>query len=291
MLKLGTATLRKLIDLDPFVLPLDFLLPGAEIARLEHERALLAPDHIDFAGSNVLLGVHSFLLQAGELNMLIDTCVGEHKERPRRPEWHRRKAGGYLAALAGAGLRPEDIDLVFCTHLHADHVGWNTCLEGGRWVPTFPNARYVIGRKELSHWQAEEAAAPGSHNHGAYADSVLPIVESGLCETVEDGFELASGMEVVPLFGHSPGQIGLDMDCRDGTHALICGDAFHSPAQVFRPGWSSRFCHDGDAATRLRLELLERSAEDGALLLPAHIRNVHGMRILRHGAGFRPELI
>lgn len=291
MLKFSTAILTKLVDLDPFILPLDFILPSAEMAQLEHERALLAPDHIDFEGNKLLLSVHSFLLQIGGLNILIDTCIGEHKERPRRSEWHQREAGSYLATLAGAGLRPEDVDVVFCTHLHADHVGWNTRLEGGRWVPTFPNARYIVGREELSHWQAEEMAAPGSHNHGAYADSVLPIVESGLCETVEDGFELVSGMRVVSLFGHSPGQIGLDMDCRNGRHALFCGDTFHSPAQVFQPEWSSRFCYDGEAAARLRQDLLERSAEDGALLLPAHIRNAHGMRILRQSVGFRPELV
>lgn len=291
MLTLGQATLEKIVDIDPFSLPIDFILPDADLDELRRLDPGLAPDHVDFATGTLLLGVHSFLLRTGTLNILIDSCVGEDKERPRRRDWHRRKDTGFLRALAGAGLRPDDIDIVMCTHLHADHVGWNTRLDNGRWVPTFPRARYVIGRAELEHWQTMEREEPGIHNHGAFTDSVLPILEHELCEPVDDGFELFDGALIVPLAGHSPGQIGLDLHYGPNAHALFCGDAFHSPVQVYRPDWSSRFCADSELAAGLRRALCERSAGDGTLLLPAHVRGAHGMRVLSDGTRHRPQMV
>ncbi|WP_206026897.1 MBL fold metallo-hydrolase [Jiella endophytica] len=291
MLNLGAATLEKIVDIDPFVLPADLLLPGCDLRELANHADLLAPDHVDFAAPAILLSLHSFVLRIAGRIVLIDSCVGEDKPRPRRADWHQRKGTGYLDRLGAAGLTPADVDIVLCTHLHADHVGWNTKREDGRWVPTFPNARYVIGRRELDHWEAAEREAPGSHNHGAFADSVLPVIEAGLVERVDDGVSLFSGAEIVPLAGHSPGQIGLDLRSRDGHHALFCGDAIHSPVQVFRPHWSSRFCFDKAAAGRLRQSLLERAAEDDTLLLPAHLRGACGMRIVPDRDGFRPLMV
>jgi len=289
-MRLGQAELHRIIDIDPFPIVMDFLIPDALIGEMQAHADVLAPDHVDFQAGTVLLGLQSYVLKAGGLNVLIDACVGEHKERPIRPDWHRRSDTGYLAALARAGLRPEDIDVVLCTHLHADHVGWNTRLENGRWVPTFPRARYLIGVAELAHWQEEERIDPGRHNHGAYADSVLPVVEAGLVDVVEGGFSLGPGMRIVPLPGHSPGQIGLDLDCGADGHALFCGDAFHSPVQVYRPHWSSRFCADPVAAARMRVELLEQSQAEGTMLIPAHIRNATGLRARRLDGGFHPVM-
>lgn len=287
----GPATLERIVDLDPFALPLGFIMPGATVEAIRHLEPVLAPHHVDFAAGNILLGVHSLLLRAGRLNVLIDACVGENKERPRRPEWHRRTASGYLDRLKAAGLAPDEVDIVLCTHLHADHVGWHTRLDNGRWVPTFPKARYLIGRTELTHWQAHESAEPGRHNHGAYADSVLPVIEAGLDELVDDGFDLARGMRIETLPGHSPGQIGLCLDCGTAGKALFCGDAVHSPVQVFKPEWASAFCHDREQAVRTRIGLFERAAEGDLLLVPAHLRGAWGMRIRRQHEGFRPEFV
>ncbi len=291
MLTLGEARVTKIMDLDPFVLLFDVLLPDGDIEAISGERALLAPDHVDFEARTLLLGVHSFLLQIGGLNILIDSCVGEHKPRPRRAEWDNRQNSGYLQRLAQAGLSPADIDIVMCTHLHADHAGWNTRLENGRWVPTFPNARYVMGRKELDHWQAEERRVPGQQNHSVFSDSVLPVIEAGLTEPVDDGFELLRGLEIVPLHGHTPGQIGLDLAYGSDEHAVFCGDAIHSPVQVFQPQWSSAFCSDPEMSARTRHALLQRSADEGTLLLPAHFRGVFGMRAQRTNGGFRPDMV
>lgn len=292
MLNFGPATIEKIVDMDPFVLPFDLIMPGRDPEELRGEAKLLAPDHVDFERKAILISLHSFLLRIGGLNILIDSCVGECKHRPRRADWHDRRDTGYLAQLAAAGLRPEDVDIVMCTHLHADHVGWNTRLENGRWVPTFPNARYLMGREELAHWRAEEAAAPGVANHGVYADSVLPVIEAGLAEIVDEGFELIRGLRITDLRGHSPGQIGLELNCPTAGHAHFCADAFHSPVQVFKPDWSSAFCHDADQAAALRRRLREEAAETNTLLLPAHLRNACGMRIQRTAAGgYTPVMV
>lgn len=291
MYHLGTATLHRIVDIDPFALPLDFLFPGAKLEHLSHARSVLMPHHLDFASGHVLLGIQSFLLRTANLNILIDSCVGEHKARPRRSEWHERSATGYMDRLAAAGVAPHDIDIVLCTHLHADHVGWNTRLESGRWVPTFANARYLIGRSELQHWQAEEVLAAGRHNHGSFADSILPVIEAGQCETVEDGFELAPNLAIIALPGHSPGQVGVSLACGKDRPVLFCGDAIHSPVQVYRPDWTTAFCFDREEAIRQRGALLARSADTGALLVPSHIRHANGMHIDRRGAGWQPVFV
>jgi len=147
--------MHRIVDLDPFTLPLSFLFPDADMAMIRHVEPVLAPHHVDYDQGLILLGIQSLLLRTATLTILIDTCVGEHKPRPRRPEWHERSGSAFLERLAGAGVTPEHVDIVLCTHLHADHVGWNTRLSNGRWVPTFSKARYLIGRSELAHWQAE----------------------------------------------------------------------------------------------------------------------------------------
>ncbi len=294
MLTLGSATIEKITDIDPFVLPASLLLPGHDVSELRGEAASLSPLHVDFQAETLLLGLHSFLLRTAGLNILIDSCVGEHKQRPRRADWHQRSATGYLARLAKAGVTPDDIDVVMCTHLHADHIGWNTRLENGRWVPTFPNARYLVGATELAHWLSEEGTQPGTHNHGAFADSVLPLLEAQLVEDVSEGFSLATGLNIFACPGHSPGQIGLDLDCGVAGRARFCGDALHSPVHVFRPDWSTAFCHDPQQAALTRKRLLAQAADEDVVLLPAHQRGAMAMRIHRDRAGpavFRPEYL
>jgi glyoxylase-like metal-dependent hydrolase (beta-lactamase superfamily II) len=290
-MKLGEATLSRIVDIDPFALGLSFLFPAADIDQLRSDAKLLAPDHLDFETGNLLLGIQSFVLRIGDLSILIDSCVGEDKQRPRRPDWHLRRGTSYLAALAEAGVTPETVDIVLCTHLHADHVGWNTRLENGRWVPTFPRARYMIGRTELARWEDEERRAPGTANHGAFVDSILPVRQSGQIETVDEGFELARGVSILALPGHSPGQVGLDLDYGQGRHALFCGDAIHSPVQVLKPEWSSAFCSNPAEAVASRIGLLERSAEEGSLIIPSHIRNAIGFNVDRCGCNYRPAFV
>ncbi|MBC9178306.1 MBL fold metallo-hydrolase [Pseudoroseomonas ludipueritiae] len=282
---IGDAVVDVIADIDRFALPAGFL-PDCDLDALLPHRALLEPDHVDFAGGTFLLGVQALLLRVAGLVVLVDTCVGENKSRPNHPAWHERSATGFLERLAAVGVAPEAVDVVFCTHLHADHVGWNTRLLNGRWVPTFPRARYLIGKRELAQWMGRAQQDPGV-NHGSHADSLLPVLEAGLVETVEDGHELAPGVTLVPLPGHTKGQMGLRLE-RNGARAIFCGDAIHSPVQVLRPEWSSRVCTDPQAAIATRRDLLECAADEGALLVPAHFRNCGCARVRREGEGFLP---
>jgi glyoxylase-like metal-dependent hydrolase (beta-lactamase superfamily II) len=219
----------------------------------------------------------------------VDTCVGEHKERPNRPVWHQRKDTGYLTRLAALGLRPEDIDLVMCTHLHPDHVGWNTQLSNGQWVPTFPKAKYVMGNSEFDHWmELSKVQTDPPVNQGSFADSVLPIVANQQEQFVSVGDQLADGLSIVDLAGHTKGQIGLDINGGTGTRAIICGDAIHSPVQVLFPDWSSAFCHDGQQAATTRKSLLTCAATEDVILVPNHLKG-DGMRVEAKAGGFMPR--
>lgn len=286
----GDLSVTRITDMPRFALALDFLLPAASLDALQPHRACLDGAHVDFATGEVLLGVHSLLVRHGGMVILVDTCVGECKPRERRADWHNRRASGYLEALAREGLRPEDVDLVMCTHLHADHVGWNTMLEDGRWVPTFPRARYVFGRAECDHWQAEEARAAGVANHGAWADSVAPVIAAGQADLAAAGDLLHDVLRITDMAGHSPGQIGLEMATPEGA-VMFCGDAVHSPVQLFFPDWASRFCHDPVQAVATRRALLDRAATEGMILFPAHLRDALGLRVERAGAGFVPRYL
>jgi glyoxylase-like metal-dependent hydrolase (beta-lactamase superfamily II) len=287
--ELAKITIHRIVDLDLFAIPIETLFPGASLARLDPAaREILADRHVDFAGGKVLLVIQSHLLRFAGKTILLDACVGEHKSRPLRPRWDNRSSTSYLANLAAAGCAPEDIDIVMCTHLHADHVGWNTRLQSGRWVPTFPNARYVMTQREIDQ-RAEDAAKSPQANHGSYQDSVLPILDAGLVKIAKPGDDLVDGAMLLDLAGHSPGQIGLELAAGDGAHFIFCGDAIHSPVQVFQPDWSSGFCSDPAQAVRTRGMLLQRAASEDLWLIPAHLRGT-GMRITEKNGAFAPQI-
>ena len=260
-----------LVDIDRFELPIAQFLPEAEPGQVESALTLLEPEHVDVERGMLLLAIQTFVLHCAGRTILIDTCVGEGKERPLIPDFSRRHHSGFLERLAKAGVKPESVDLVFCTHLHVDHVGWNTRLLDGRWVPTFPNARYLIGRRELEYWQDQRRGPDGDALQlGAFEDSVLPILEAGRVDLVDDGHELGPKQSLVPLPGHTPGQMGVRLD--GAVRALFCGDAIHSPLQVLDPGLSTTGCVDREQARRVRRALLENAAQEHRLVVPAHFR-------------------
>ncbi len=279
--------IETIVDLDLYEMPLSMLLPAGNVAALEPWRHLFEGDHVDYARGMVRIAIKSNVARVGGQTILVDACVGEHKERPQRVEWHQRQGTDFLSKLAQVGCRPEDIDIVMCTHLHADHVGWNTRLENGKWTPTFPNARYIVGYEELAYWQAQAAKSP-EVNHGSYQDSVLPVLEAGMIDTVAANDEVADGAVIVPLPGHTAGQIGLQISQLNGPDVLFCGDAIHSPVQVPYPEWASFLCFDPSAAINTRESIIERASSSDLVLAPAHVREAFGMRIKREGARHRP---
>jgi glyoxylase-like metal-dependent hydrolase (beta-lactamase superfamily II) len=229
---IGEAVVDVIVDDDDYALPLDFL-PGVDAAALASHRAVLEPDFLDLAQGRLRVAVQSYVLRSGGRTILIDSCIGDDRDRPQVPVWNQRHGTGFLDRMRRAGADPAAVDTVFCTHLHVDHVGWNTHLADGRFVPTFPNARYLFGRAEIADWMAKREAGTIPALHGAaIEDSVIPILDAGLADLVNGGHELAPGLVLTPLPGHTSGQMGVVLEHRAGR-AIFCADAMHSPIQIF----------------------------------------------------------
>ena len=195
----------------------------------------------------------------GGKTILIDTCVGNHKSRKHRPKWDMMNTP-YLDRLKAAGVTPDQIDMVMCTHLHVDHVGWNTRLDNGRWVPTFPKARYVFGKTEFDYWSETHARTPAP----PFGDSVLPVVEAGLTQMVEGAAQLDENLKVEPAPGHTPGTIAIKFESK-GEKGLFCGDILHHAVQVYHPEWNSFACLDQENARKSRRAAIEHCAGSGAM--------------------------
>jgi len=244
----------------------------------------MAPGHYEAATGRLLLSMHSWLVDTGKVKILIDSCIGNDKERPGRPDWCDLQTP-FVERLAAAGVRPEDIDYVLCTHLHADHVGWNTRRVDGRWVPTFPNARYVFGRKEYGFWQAKFATDANNHHMASYRDSVLPVVESGQMLLVDDYAEIADCLVVAPTPGHTPGHVALWLTS-GGESAVFTGDMIHHPIQLKHPSWNCFGCMDQGESAATRKRVLAEVVEREATLLPAHFLAPFGGRLKREGEAY-----
>jgi glyoxylase-like metal-dependent hydrolase (beta-lactamase superfamily II) len=287
--EIGRFRVDRVVESEGPYFRLDFLLPAVAPDLIAANAAWLKPLFIDPASDQVNMSFHSYLLRSGRHTILIDACIGNDKERPQRPNWHRQSFP-FLERLAAHGVAPEAVDFVFCTHLHADHVGWNTRLVDGRWVPTFPNARYLFARREYEHWEREHraAAAQGAElpNHGSFADSVLPVVEAGRGVLVDDGHEIERGLVLEAAPGHTPGNAILHAQ-EGGRRAVFLGDIIHTAAQLAAPELSSRFCSDAAASRHTRCTLIDRFAESGTTILTGHFPTPTAGRIVRHGGAFR----
>lgn len=265
----------------------------ADVVRERFDRHLpwMVPVHFDPAADKLITSNHSWLIRSDRHTILLDSCAGNHKERPWLPRFHQLNVP-FLDRLRAAGVAPEEIDIVLCTHLHADHVGWNTRLDNGRWVPTFPRARYLFSRVEHDYWDPgvgdRRATAPG--RAGVYDDSVLPVIQSGQAVLLDDRHAIDDRLLVEPSPGHTPGHVVLKLD-DGGQRGLFCGDVLHHPVQVWEPGWNTRFCELPDQARATRRKVLEYCCENHALLFPTHFAAPHVAAVEPEGDGFRPEFV
>jgi glyoxylase-like metal-dependent hydrolase (beta-lactamase superfamily II) len=285
--KIGDATVTRIEEqLGPGSYPPDQYFVGFDRAVVERNLSWLAPNHYVPESDALVTSVHSWLVRTKHHTILVDSCSGNHKDRHFWPRFHMLDTP-YLERLAAAGVAPEDVDFVLCTHLHADHIGWNTQLRDGRWVPTFPNARYVFSRKECEHWdpQVNRAGAEDPHRRIAYQDSVLPVIEAGLAELVTGPHALGDDLLIENAPGHTPGHILLKLLHPEGG-GVFCGDVIHHPLQVYAPDWVMCFCEDHAQSRRTRRKVLEHCAETGALLLPTHFGAPHVTAIERAGDAF-----
>jgi glyoxylase-like metal-dependent hydrolase (beta-lactamase superfamily II) len=260
-MRIGDIAVRRIVEMEiPFRTPIE-LFPDATPDAIEAERHWMEPWALSSATGRIVLAVQSYLVRTSRHTILIDTCVGCDKTYEGFPPWHRRTDTGWLDRLAAAGVGVADVDYVFCTHLHADHCGWNTRLVDGRWVPTFPNAKYVLARSEVAH--AETGAGR------QYRDSVLPVIETGQAVLVDTDHALDDEVWLEPTPGHTPGHVAVGLESR-GDRAVMCGDLIHSPLQCRYPHWRYWIDTDPDQGIATRRRFLEENCETGRLVMTAH---------------------
>jgi len=270
----------------PVYKPGDLFPEWSQEIHAKH-RAWLEPNHYDPATGLIKLSVHSWLLQIDGRKILIDACCGNQKSRPTRPFWNMLNTP-YLDRLAAAGARPDEIDLVMCTHLHHDHVGWNTQLKDGRWVPTFPNARYVFSKPDFEYYQKADAGAAEPVEFGTFRECVLPVVEAGRAELVAGPHRLSEHIEIIPAPGHSAGHVVFKIESA-GQQAMFIGDVFHHLLQVYYPHWNFPKNSDVEQARQSRRMVLGQAASSGALVLPCHVGAPFAGHIEKAGEGFVPR--
>ncbi|WP_214412014.1 MBL fold metallo-hydrolase [Sphaerisporangium fuscum] len=263
-----------------------WLLPGAT-PDLVAEQVWLRPHFADDEGV-LRIDSHSFAFTAGGLRVLVDTGIGNGKERAN-PAWHDLNTD-YLQRLTAAGFSPDSVDLVILTHLHADHVGWNTQDVDGEWVPTFPHARYLTSRTEREFWAGydmEEA------RRQMFRDSVIPVEEAGLLDLIDvpaEGVEIAPGLSLIPTPGHTPGHVALELTSR-GQTALITGDCIHHPVQLAQPSIGACVDIDPERSEASRRTLLGSLADTDTLVLGTHFAPPTAGRVVTHEGAYRLSLI
>ena len=265
-LRIGDVTVTRVVELDRSSFEIGAMLPESTPERIAAQRDWMGPELLDPVTGVHKACIQSYVLRTPWHTVVIDTCVGNDKPRNGVPAWHMRR-GTYLSDLAAAGVKPEDVDMVICTHLHVDHVGWNTRLEGGRWVPTFPRARYVIVREEFEFWKRE--GETGREEFGLIDDSVMPVVEAGMADLVASDHVIDDRLRLEPAPGHTPAHVCVRLTTPAGQ-AIFTGDMMHRPIQVAEPEWNSRFCDDAALARKTRRGFLERHADADVIVLAAH---------------------
>ena len=275
--KIGEVEITRVVDVvQPF--PATGLIPQATAEALEPLHDWLCPHFADREG-NLQLSIHAFAVKAGDARIVVDTCLGG-KDRPLGLPG--APPSNFLEDLSSAGFAPDSVDRVLCTHLHFDHVGWNTVLEEGQWVPTFRNARYLVGEKEWGFWKDhDDPYAPE-----AKADSVLPIFDAGLVDLVSMDHRICDEVRFVPTPGHTPGHVSVVVESQ-GETAVITGDLFHSPLQMAHPDWTDVADVDGDLAHETRRQFLESYADGPVLILGTHFASPTAGKIVRDGAAYR----
>jgi glyoxylase-like metal-dependent hydrolase (beta-lactamase superfamily II) len=280
--RIGRVTVTRIVELES-VGGSRFILPQAT-----REAVLpmqwMKPHFMDDDG-RLKMSVHALVVEAPGRRIVVDTCIGNDKQGRFVPGWNGLQ-GTFLRDLAAAGFARESIDTVLCTHLHVDHVGWNTMLVDGRWVPTFPNARYLMGRAEFEYWRAKR---DHDEQQAVFSDSVQPVFDAGLVDLVETDHRVCDEVRLVPTLGHTPGHVSVAISS-EGREALITGDFVHHPCQMARPDWASSADYDPAHSTRTRREVFGRLADTPTLVIGTHFAGATAGRIVRDGDAFRLEV-
>ncbi len=289
MINIGQFEINRVIESEGPFLEVQSFIPDADQAVVEANRDWLMPRFIEPASNKIILNIQSYILRTPRHTILVDTCVGNDKPRPGRPMFDHLSLP-YLADLAAAGVRPEEVDFVLCTHLHVDHAGWNTQLINGRWVPTFPNAKYIFARTEYEFWERRHLDGSEGPVPNVYDDSILPVMQAGQAVLVDADHQIDDGLWFEPAPGHTPGNVVVNLQSQGAT-GVLTGDVMHHPLQLIRPEWSSRACEDPVQSAATRRALIERYADTDTLIAPAHFASPTMGHIISKGDGFGYRLV
>jgi glyoxylase-like metal-dependent hydrolase (beta-lactamase superfamily II) len=274
---IGNVRITKVEEMGDLTLPPQFALPTDEATVTS--LPWLQP-HFATPEGHLRMSIRAFVIESEGKRIVVDTCVGNDKDRAE--EMWNHLNGPFLEHMAEAGFPVESVDYVLCTHLHVDHVGWNTRKVDGKWVPTFPKARYLFAEKEWAHWSKQEP----EHWGDVMGDSVRPVIDAGLADLVGETHRITGEVWLEPTPGHTPGHVSVRISS-GGSDAVITGDMMHHPIQIGIPQLSSNFCTDPDAARVTRRAFIERYTDKPVLVLGTHFATPTGGHISREGTGFR----
>ena len=277
--KIGDVTITKITEIQSTEKAI-WIVPDLTAENLARPELAWCKPHFARDDGKVHLSVHALVIESQGRRIVVDTCVGNDK-RIALPAWNQRQ-GPFLNDLAAAGFAPETIDVVLSTHLHVDHVGWNTRLESGRWVPTFRNARYLWNRAEWEYWSETEP----NDFADVVQESVRPVWEAGLVDLVSSDHAVTDEVRFEPTHGHTPGHVSVHVSSR-GAEAVITGDLMHHPAQCTHPEWRAAVDSDGAQAEATRRAFLARYADRPVLVIGTHFATPTAGRIVRHGTSYR----
>ena len=286
-LEIGSVSVTRVMEWEGLFAPVTDLVPESDQEFWKERSDVLTPDFWDQESGVARACLQTFVVRSEGRTILVDTGAGDGKERPYLTVFGHLETG-FLERLGTAGVQPEDVDVVVNTHVHVDHVGWNTVLREREWIPTFPNATYYFTKADFEFWNPlhDHKRLGALVNQNMFEDSVLPVHQAGLAQAWEgDVLELDSNLTLELAPGHTPGHTVLKVES-EGERAVFVGDLMHSPVQMLRPDWSSCFCEDPVMARQSRKRILSWAADENVLVVPAHFDGAHAAEVVRDGDNF-----
>ncbi|MFL6056195.1 MAG: MBL fold metallo-hydrolase [Actinoallomurus sp.] len=294
--RIGDVEVTKVVEWQGEMAPARFIIPDSPAEIWRRNESWLAPDHWRPETDAYHGAAQTWILRSEGKVVLVDTGVGNDRDRPQIPLFDHLRTD-FLDQLAEAGVRPKDVDIVINTHIHYDHVGWNTESRDGEWIPTFPNATYLIPRVDQEFFDPRNAhrrrAPRDDHERRrqegsriVYADSIAPVL--GRAVLWSEGHRIDGNLSLEPAPGHTPGS-SIVRVASGSDRAVFVGDLLHSPVQILEPDYSSCFCEDPAQAAATRRSVLERAADTGELVVPAHFAGAGAAEVRRDGSRFAIE--
>jgi glyoxylase-like metal-dependent hydrolase (beta-lactamase superfamily II) len=281
--QIGDVEITRIVEVNNWEDDITMLLPDATPATVQAYPWLVP--HFATPQGRMILSFQCFVMRTKTRQIMLDTCIGN--DRQREFGIFTNMQTSFIADLAHAGYQPDEIDTVLCTHLHFDHVGWNTHLVNGKWVPTFPNARYLFGKQEYAHWKML-LDTHGYHDLNHMNDAVQPVVDAGLVDLIDNNHRICDELSIFPTPGHTPGHVSILIESK-GQRAIITGDMMHHPIQLERPDDEGNFDMLKHAGCQTRLKFIDQVANTDTFVIGSHFSDPTGGYVVRDAKGCRFE--